>query len=70
MPATAKIIDSNAAMESEDWSEREVSPLVESYPDEDRMGSPARGLLWGVVLSGVLWTVLIIGGREVWRLLR
>ncbi|MGH9604478.1 MAG: hypothetical protein ACRD3N_02145 [Terracidiphilus sp.] len=70
MSATAQVVASNSAIEENwTWSEPESSPLQESYPVDDQPENMAVGLVWGVFLAGILWTILILAGREAWRLL-
>jgi hypothetical protein len=40
------------------------------YPVHDSLSVPNRGMLWGGLLSGFLWVVVILLARELWLFLR
>ncbi len=70
MAAIPQAIGPNpAAGASEEWDKTEASPLRTAYPVCERLAIPARGLIWASVLSGILWTLILVGAREAWRLL-
>jgi len=55
---------------AEDWQgSAACAAVTEREAIDDLGGSPWRGLSWGLALSSVLWTLLILGGREIWVLL-
>ena len=61
---------SEAEWRKEVGREAKDAPEPRPFPVCDRLAIPVRGLALALVFSGILWTILILAGREVWRLLR
>jgi hypothetical protein len=50
--------------------EDRVSTFASQCDDHESLTIPNRGIVFGSLLSGVLWAVLILVVREVWLYLR
>ena len=50
------------------WHEREgdASSITAHCDDHESLTIPNRGIIFGSLLSGVIWAVLILVVREVW----
>jgi hypothetical protein len=58
--ATPDLVEARPAIRAE------VKSFPEHCSDHESLTIPNRGILFGSLLSGVLWAVLILVAREVW----